>query len=326
MRRRELIALLAGTALAWPGAIRAQQRGAMPVIGFLRSASFDNTTSLMTAFREGLKETGFVEGQNVAFEFRSAEGHIDRLPVLAAELVHLPVATLVCNTTAASAAKTVTTTVPIVFATASDPIHDGFVTSMSRPGGNLTGVSFLGSALGSKQLELLRELVPMAKTIAVLIDTNFGLNEPGRREIEATARTVGQQLIVLNIGIDRDLDTASATLVQQRPDALLVNSGPFFLSRRDQIIALAARIAVPAIYWLPEFVAAGGLMSYGASITDAYRQVGIYVGKILNGAKPGDLPVQQSTKVELAINLKTAKALGITIPQSLLARADEVIE
>jgi putative tryptophan/tyrosine transport system substrate-binding protein len=325
MKRRELIALLGGSAAAWPLAVRAQQP-AIPVIGFLRSASFDNTTSLMTAFRAGLKESGFVEGQNVAFEFRSAEGHSDRLPALAAELVHLPAAMLICNTTAASAAKTVTTTVPIVFATASDPIQDGFVTSMSRPGGNLTGVSFLGSALGSKQLKLLRELVPMAKTIAVLVDTNFGLNEPDRREIEATARTVGQQLIVLNIGIDRDLDTASVTLTQQRPDALLVTTGAFFLSRRDQIIALAARQAVPAIYWLPEFVAAGGLMSYGASITDAYRQVGIYAGKILNGAKPGDLPVQQSTKVELAINLKTANALGLTIPQSLLARADEVIE
>jgi putative tryptophan/tyrosine transport system substrate-binding protein len=324
MRRREFVAL-SGAIAAWPLAARAQQTP-LPVIGFLRSASYDNTTSLMTAFREGLKETGFIEGQNVAFEFRSSEGHGDRLPALAAELVHLPVAMLVCNTTAASAAKTVTTTVPIVFATASDPIQDGFVTSMSRPGGNLTGVSFLGSALGSKQLELLRELVPKAKTIAVLVDTNFGLNELDRREIEATARTVGQQLIVLNIGIDRDLDTASATLTQQGPDALLVTTGAFFLSRRDQIIALAARQAVPAIYWLPEFVAAGGLMSYGASITDAYRQVGLYAGKILNGAKPGDLPVQQSTKVELAINLKTAKALGLAIPQSLLARADEVIE
>jgi putative tryptophan/tyrosine transport system substrate-binding protein len=298
----------------------------MPVIGFLRSASFDNTESLLAAFREGLKETGFVEGQNVAFEFRSGEGYNDRLPVLTAELVRLPVAAIVCNSTAASAAKAVTTTVPIVFATASDPIQDGLVTSLSRPGGNLTGVSFLGSALGSKQLALLRELVPTARTIAVLIDTNFSFNAAELRDIQATAGTVGQQLIVFNIGFERDLDTASATLAQQRADALLVTTGAFFLSRRDQIIGLAARLAIPAVYWLPEFVAAGGLMSYGASITDAYRQVGIYTGKILNGAKPGDLPVQQSTKVELAINLKTAKALGIAVPQSLLARADEVIE
>jgi ABC-type uncharacterized transport system substrate-binding protein len=326
MKRRKFIALIGGAAAtASPLGARAQQT-AMPVIGFLRSASFDNTTSLMTAFREGLKEAGFAEGQNVAFEFRSAEGHNDRLPSLAAELVRLPVAAIVCNSTAATAAKAITTTVPIVFATASDPIQDGLVTSLSRPGGNLTGVSFLGSALGSKQLELLRELVPMARTIAVLVDTRVSFNATAQRDIQATARTIGQQLIVLNIGSERDLDTAAATLAQQRADALLFTAGAFFLSQRDQIIALAARHAVPAIYWLPEFVAAGGLMSYGASITDAYRQVGIYTGKILNGAKPGDLPVQQSTKVELAINLKTAKALGIAVPQSLLARADEVIE
>jgi putative tryptophan/tyrosine transport system substrate-binding protein len=324
MRRRQLIAA-ATAAVAWPLLAHAQQ-AALPVIGLLRSGSFDNTMFLVAAFRGGLKETGFVEGQNVAFELRSAEDHTDRLQGLVAELVRLPVAAIVCDTNAASAAKIVTTTVPIVFVTAADPIQVGLVTSLRRPGGNLTGVSFLASALGSKKLELLRELVPMAKTIAVLDDTTYSLNEPERREIEATARSVGQHLIVLKIGNDRDLDTASATLAQQRPDALLFSAGSFFLSRRDQIVALAARLAVPAVYWLPELVAAGGLMSYGASITDAYRQVGIYVGKILNGAKPGDLPVQQSTKVELAINLKTAKALRITIPQSLLARADEVIE
>jgi putative ABC transport system substrate-binding protein len=248
------------------------------------------------------------------------------LPGLAADLVHLPVAAIVCNTTAASAAKAATTTVPIIFATATDPIQDGLVTSISRPGGNLTGVSFLGSALGSKQLELLREMVPTAKTIAVLVDSGFSFGAAEVSDIQATARTVGQQLIVFNIGSERDLGTASATLARQRTDALLITTGAFFLSQRDQLIALAARHAVPAIYWLPEFVAAGGLMSYGASITAAYRQVGIYTGKILNGAKPGDLPIQQSTKVELAINLNTAKLLGIAVPPSLLARADEVIE
>lgn len=325
MRRRQFIVMLGGAVAAWPVAARAQQTP-MPVIGFLRSASLDNTAPLVTAFRAGLKATGFVVGQNVAIEFRSAEGHVDRLPGLAAELVRLPVAAIVCNTTAASAAKAVTTTVPIVFATASDPVQDGLVASISRPGGNLTGVSFLGSALGFKQLELLHELVPTARTIAVLVDTSFSFNAAELRDIQATARTIGQQLIVFKIGTERELDTASATLAQQRVDALLFTAGAFFLSQRDQIIALAARNAVPAIYWLPEFVAAGGLMSYGASIADAYREVGIYTGKILNGAKPGDLPVQQSTKVELGINLKTAKTLGLTIPQSILARADEVIE
>jgi len=316
--------MIGGTAAVWSLSARAQQK-AMPVVGFLRGASFDNTAALVAAFREGLKETGFVEGQNVTIEFRSAEGHGDRLPALAAELIRLPVAAIVCNSTAASAAKTVTTSVPIIFAT-SDPVRDGLVTSIARPGGNLTGVSFFGSALGPKQLELLRELIPAARTIAVLVDATFSSIVAELRDIEVAARAFGQQLIVLSIGVERDLDTASAALAQQRPDALLFTAGGFFLSRRDQLIALAARHALPAIYWLPEFVSAGGLMSYGASITDAYRQVGVYTGKILNGAKPGDLPVLQSTKVELAINLKTATALGLKIPQSILARADEVIE
>ena len=325
MRRRELIAIIGGAGAVWPLVTRAQQ-SAMPVIGFLRSASLDNTAPLVTAFREGLKEAGFVEGRNIAIEFRSAEGIVDRLPALAAELVRLPVAAIVCNTTAASAAKLVTTTVPIIFATAGDPIQDGLVTSLSRPGGNLTGVSFLGSALGSKQLQLLRELLPAARTIAVLVDTTYSFHAMEVRDIQATPQTPGQQLVLIDVGNESDLDAASATLAQQRPDALLFITGAFFLSQRDQLIGLAARYAIPAVYWLPEFVAAGGLMSYGGSITDAYRQVGVYTGKILNGAKPGDLPVQQSTKVELAINLKTANALGRTVPQSILGRADEVIE
>jgi putative tryptophan/tyrosine transport system substrate-binding protein len=323
MRQREFIILLGAAAV--PIEARGQQ-SAMPVIGFLRSASLDNATPLVTAFREGLKESGYVEGQNVAIEFRSAEGHNDQLPGLVADLVRLPVAVIVCNVNAASAAKAVTTTVPIVFATGTDPIQDGLLTSLSRPGGNITGVSFLGNALGAKQLELLRELVPTERTVAVLVDTNFPGAVSELKDIQAAAHALAQPLIVLNISSERDLDTASATLAQQRADALLVPGSANFLSQRDQIIALAARHAVPAIYTVPEFVAAGGLISYGASIADAYRQVGLYAAKILNGAKPGDLPVQQSTKVELAINLKTAKALGLTIPQSLLARADEVIE
>ena len=325
MRRRDLIPILGGAAVIWPFIARAQ-RPAMPVIGFLRSASLANATPLVTAFRQGLSETNFVEGQNVAIEFRSAEGHNDRLPGLTAELIRLPVSVLVCNVTAALAAKAVTTRVPIVFATGTDPIEDGLITSLSHPGGNITGVSFRSDALGAKQLELLHELLPAAKTVVVLLDTNFSGAVAEIRDIQAGAHALGQKLIVLNIGSERDLDAASATMDQQRADALLSLGAAFFLSQRDRILALAARHAVPAIYGLPEDAAAGGLMSYGSSIKDAYRLVGIYAGKILNGAKPADLPVEQSTKVELVLNLKTAKALGITVPQSILVRADEVIE
>jgi putative tryptophan/tyrosine transport system substrate-binding protein len=325
VRRREFITLIGGAVAAWPLAARAQQP-AMPVIGFLRSASLDNAAPLVTAFRQGLKEAGYIEGQNGAIEFRSAEGHNDQLPRLVTELVRLPVAVLVCNVTAASAAKTVTSTVPIVFATGDDPISEGLVTSLNRPGGNITGVSFLGNALGAKQVELLRELVPKATTIAVLVDTNYQGSALGLLDVDAAAHSFGQQLIVLKASSERDLDAASATLAQQRADALIVLGAAFFLSRRDQIIALAAQHRLPAIYQVPDFVAAGGLMSYGASIRDAYRLVGIYAGKILHGAKPADLPVQQSTKVELVLNLKTAKALGLTVPLTLQAAADEVIE
>jgi putative tryptophan/tyrosine transport system substrate-binding protein len=323
--RREFITLLGGAAATWPLAARAQQ-AAIPVIGFLRSASLNNATPLVTAFRQGLKEAGYVEGQNVAVEFRSAEGRNDQLPGLVAELVRRQVAVIVCNVTAASAAKAVTSTVPIVFATGYDPIGEGLVTSLNRPGGNVTGVSFLGNALGAKQVELLHELVPKATTIAVLVDINFQGSASGLTDVEAAAHSLGQQLIVLHASNERDLDTASATLAQQRADALIVLGAAFFLSRRDQIIALAAQHGLPAIYQVPDFVAAGGLMSYGGSIRDAYRLVGVYTGKILHGAKPADLPVQQSTKLELIINLKTAKALGLQIPDRLLALADEVIE
>jgi putative tryptophan/tyrosine transport system substrate-binding protein len=273
-----------------------------------------------------LKEAGYIEGQNVAVEFRSAEGHNDQLPRLVGDLVRRQVAVIVCNVTAASAAKAVTSTVPIVFATGDDPIAEGLVTSLNRPGGNITGVSFLGNALGAKQVELLHELLPKATTLAVLVDTNYQGSVSGVTDVEAAARSLGQQLIVLHASRDRDLENASATLDQQRADALIVLGAAFFLSQRDQIIALAAHHGLPAIYQVPDFVAAGGLMSYGASIRDAYRLVGIYTGKILHGAKPADLPVQQSTKLELIINLKTAKALGLNVPLTLQARADEVIE
>jgi putative ABC transport system substrate-binding protein len=324
MRRREFISLISGVVVAWPLMARAQQRS--PVIGFLRSASLDNSTSLVAAFRLGLKETGYVEGQNVEIEFRSAEGHNDKLPGLAAELVRLPVAVIVGNITSALAAKTVTTKVPIVFAAGDDPVAAGLVTSLNRPGGNITGVSFLGNTLGAKQLELVGELMPNARTVAVLLDTNDPAIVPELKDVQAAAHALGQQNIVLKIKSERDLDMASVTLAQQPVDAILTIGAAFFLSQRDKIIALAVRRGVPAIYDLREYVAAGGLMSYGASITDAYRLAGIYTGKILNGVNPADLPVQQSMRIELVINLKTAKTLGITIPPSIMVRADEVIE
>ncbi|HTE77725.1 MAG TPA: ABC transporter substrate-binding protein [Xanthobacteraceae bacterium] len=325
MRRRDFIKGIVGAATAWPLAAHAQQP-AKPVIGFLRSASLANAGPLVTAFRQGLKEAGYVEGQNVVIEFRSAEGHNDELPKLVAELLRLPVAVMVCNVTAASAAKAITSSVPIVFATGDDPVAEGLVASLNRPGGNVTGVSFLGNALGAKQVELLRQLVPKATTIAVLVDTNYQGSVTDLKDVERAAHSFRQNLIILRASNERDLETASATLAQQRADALIALGAAFFLSQRDQIIALAARHQLPAIYQVPDFAVAGGLMSYGASIRDAYRLVGIYSGKILNGAKPADLPVEQSTKVELVINLKTAKALGITLPQSILVAADEVIE
>jgi putative ABC transport system substrate-binding protein len=324
MTRREVIALGSSAALVWPLPARAEQ--AAPIVGFLRSASLDNAGPLMAAFREGLKEASYVEGQNVAIEFRSAEGHSDRLRGLVTDLVRLPAAVLVCNATAAAAAKVVTDSVPIVFATGGDPVAEGLVASLNRPGGNVTGVSFLGNALGAKQVELLRELVPKATTIAVMVDTTYPGSGADLKDVQIAAHSLGWSLIVLSPGNERDLGTAAATLAQHHADALIVLGAAFFLSRRDQIITLAAQHRLPAIYEVSDFVGAGGLMSYGASIRDAYRLVGIYAGRILHGDKPADLPVQQSTEVELVINLKTAKTLGLTIPQTLLATADEVIE
>jgi len=298
----------------------------MPVIGFLRSTSAADSTQFVTAFRQGLKEAGFVEGQNVAIAYRWAENQLDRLAALAVDLVRLPVAVIVVNAPAAIAAKGATTTVPIVFMTGSDPVKDGLVASLNRPGGNVTGVSFLAGSLGAKRLELLRQLVPRATTIGVLVNLTSRETEAERKDLQAAAQAIGQQLIILDVGSDRDIETAFATSVQGRAGALLVGSGPFLTSRREQLVALAARYALPMSYNAREFVAAGGLMSYGTSITDAYRQVGVYTGRILKGEKPADLPVMQSTKFEFLINLKTAKSLGLEIPPTLLALADEVIE
>jgi len=328
MRRREFIALLGGAAAAWPLAARAQQP-ALPVIGFLGSASPDLYAVRLSAFRQGLKQAGYVEGQNVAIEYRWADGHYDRLPVLAAELVHRRVTVIVAGggTPSVVAAKAATATIPIVFETATDPVQLGLVASLNRPGGNLTGVTNLNVEVGPKRLELLRELMPTAIIIAVLVNPTSGvLAEQVLHELEAAAPAFGMQLHALPASTERDLDTVFAALGQLRADALVIAPDIFFLAHTEQLGALALRHAVPAISSNRAFVTAGGLMSYGTSEADSYRLVGISAGKILRGEKPGDIPVQQATKVELIINLKTAKALGLTVPLPLLGRADEVIE
>jgi putative ABC transport system substrate-binding protein len=283
---------------------------------------------MVTEFRQGLQETGHIEGQNVAIEYRWAEGHYDRLPAMAADLIRHPVAVLVAAGGAQSglAAKSATTTTPIVFISGTDPVKLGFVANLNRPEGNVTGVNVLTSELVMKRLELLRDLIPNAKLIAVLANPINVAAATNLQDLQAAARTLGLQLLVRNASQERDIDAAFAAVVAQRASALLISPDPFFFSRRDHIVALAARDAVPAMYEWREFAAAGGLISYGASLGDAYRLIGVYAGRILNGAKPSDLPVQQSTKVELVINLKTAKALRLTIQPTLLARADEVIE
>ena len=325
MRRREFITFLGGAAVAGPLAARAQQP-VMPLLGFLRSTSLANTTYLVTAFRQGLKETGYIEGQNVAVEYHSAEGHPDRLRALVADLIRRPVAVIAANGIAALAAKAATTTVPIVFATGGDPVAQRLVASFNRPGGNITGVSFFAGVLGAKRLELLRQLVPKATTIAMLVNPNTTETEAERRDVQAAAQAIGQQLIILDVSSDRDIEAAFATFVQHGAGALLVGAGTFTFSHRERIVALAARHALPANYSSREAALVGGLMGYAGDQRGAYHQVGIYAGRILKGEKPGELPIQQSTKFELVINLKTAKTLGITIPPTLLARVDEVIE
>jgi putative ABC transport system substrate-binding protein len=325
MNRREVIALLGGAVVTRPFPARAQQ-AAMPVIGFLRSTSLANAVHIVTAFRQGLKETGYVEGQNVAIEYRSAEDHHDQLPAFARDLIRRQVVLIVANHNAALAAKATTTTVPIIFATGGDPVRDGLVASLNRPGGKVTGVSFLNSLVGSKRLELLHEAVPKVTTIAVLVNLNSNDAEAEVREVQDAARAIGQEVILLEVPNDRELETAFATSVQRGAGALIVVGGAFMNSHRERLVALAARHGIPAMYHLREFAVAGGLMSYAPSITNAYRQAGVYAGRVLAGEKPGDLPVMQSTKFELVINLKTAKALGLQIPDKLLAIADEVIE
>jgi putative ABC transport system substrate-binding protein len=325
MQRREFITLIGGAAVAWPIGAGAQQP-TMPVVGFLRSPSLADATHLVIAFRLGLKEAGFVEGQNVAIEYRSAENDRDKLTALVSDFTRRPVVVIVGDNPSALVAKAVTTTVPIVFATGGDPVSDGLVASLNRPGGNVTGVSFISGVLGPKRLELLRQLVPRAKTIAMLVNPSTAETVTERSDVQAAAQAIGQQLIILDVSSDRDIETAFATFVQRGAGALLVGTGGFMFSNRERLVALAARHALPANYFLREFVVAGGLMSYGTSITDAYRQVGIYAGRILKGEKPANLPVMQPTKFELVINLKTAKALGLTVPPALLTSADEVIE
>jgi putative ABC transport system substrate-binding protein len=327
MRRREFIGLVGGAAAAWSLTARAQQP-APPVIGFLNSRSPDEAAPVVGAFREGLGEIGYFEGRNVTIEYRWAEGQYDRLPALAVDLVRRQATVIVAGGGAvtARAARAATATIPIVFGMGDDPVKLGFVNNLNRPDGNLTGVSLLTTGLEAKRLEVLHEAVPGVSVIGLLVNSTFSDVETQLRDVPAAARVLGLQTTVLNASSERDIDTAFSTLVQQRVGALLVASSPFFTGRREQLVALATRHAIPAIFEWPEFVALGGLMSYGTNLADGYRQIGIYAGKILKGAKPAELPVQQQTRVELSINLKTAKTLGLTFPLSLLGRADKVIE
>jgi putative ABC transport system substrate-binding protein len=324
MKRRDFIALIGGAA-TWPLVAHAQQP-AMPVIGFLHHASPDVAAGLAAAFRQGLKETGFVEGQNVRIEYRWAQGRYDLLPELAADLVRREVAVIMTNTPTSQVAKAATSTIPIVFASADDPIPLGLVASFNRPGGNATGIYFLIAALEGKRVEFLHEVVPKPGTIALLVDPNFPSAAAQTLAMRQAARSLGLNLLVVTAGTERDIDTAFATLVRERAGALAVAASGFFFFHREQLVALAAHHGMPVVYPWRDAAAAGGLMSYGASPFDAYRQAGIYAGRILKGEKPADLPVQQAVKVEFVINLRSAKALGLTVPLPLLGRADEVIE
>jgi putative tryptophan/tyrosine transport system substrate-binding protein len=326
MRRREFIAFVGCTAAAWPLATRAES--AMPVIGFLNSASSQPFANYVASFRAGLKTTGYVDGQNVVIEFRWAEGHYDRLPEMAADLVRRKVAVLVSTggSPSITAAKAATTTIPIVFTTGSDPVRLGLVTSLSHPGGNITGVDFFITQMESKRLGLLRALIPGVQLIAVLLNPNQPIYARQKTDVEEAAHATGQQIHLLSASNESEIDAAFATAMQLRAGAMLVGADPFLNSQRDKIVALAARHAIPAIYEQREHALAGGLMSYGTNLSEAYRQAGVYAGRILKGEKPGDLPVVQSTKFEFVINLKTAKALGIEVPPNLSAEADEIIE
>ena len=325
--RREFVTALGSAAITWPLAARAQQP-AMPVVGFLSVRSPDTSAEMRSAFHSGLKETGYVVDHNVAIEHRWAEGHFDRLPALASDLVRRQVAVIAALGSAAPgrAAKAATSLIPIVFQTGSDPVQDGLVTSLNRPSGNITGVSRMDVSLAPKRVELLHELLPKATAIGLLLNQTNPIAEFQMQEIQEAARSLGLQLDVLKAGTERELDTAFASLVQQRTSALVIANDPFFANRREQLVALAARHAVPTMYPDREPVAAGGLMSYAANLLDSDRQAGVYVGRILKGEKPANLPVMQPTKFELVINLKTAKALGLTVPQTLIVAADEVIE
>jgi ABC-type uncharacterized transport system substrate-binding protein len=327
MQRREFITLLGGTAAGWPLAARAQQP-IVPVVGLLGAGSPQSDAFRVAAVRQGLIEAGYVEGRNVAFEYRWAENHNERLPALAAELVRREVAVIVAigGITSAVAAKSATATIPIIFVVGADPIKSGLVASLNRPGGNMTGVTILIGTLVAKQFEILNETVPKAALIGFLVNPTSADAETNTKNALVAAESIGQKLLVVEADTDSGLEAAFATLVQQRAGALVVGVDPFFISRRAKLVELAARQKLPAIYTLREFVVAGGLMSYGTSVTEALGLSGLYAGRILKGEKPADLPVQQSTKVELIINLKTAKVLDITVPLPLLGRADEVIE
>ena len=331
MIRRAFLTLLGGAAAAWPLAVHAQQP-AMPVIGFLSSyaaESFAPETQLYAAaFRKGLSEAGFSDGHNVTIEYRWAENQPSRLPVLAAELVHRNVALVVATggSVSALAAKAATSTIPIVFTTGGDPVAIGLVASLNRPGGNATGVAFLATALAAKRLEIMSELAPKVSNIGFLVNPNNASATAEISDVEAAARAMGKQAVMLRASTEREIEMASAALVRQRVEGLIIAADTFFEARRNQIVELAAQQAMPAIHFSRQFVTAGGLMSYGSSITDGYRQVGLYAGRILKGDKPADLPVMQATKIELVINLRTARTLGLDVPPTLLVRADEVFE